>query len=656
MPRVDEISRVRYFERQFLGAVDFRAEQQYDRDARRRHVVAHHTWGIVVGLELVETPVVGETDFVDVVMQPGAAIDGFGRELVAYHPLRLDAAEFDAFHTDAHQSVWLAYEEDEAGAARAGFADCQDAASTRITEGWRIVVSPTPPEHDDIIVDGSVMATPPDDLSVPFQELPEEPPGDRWLIRLGTVHWDGTQQRFRPAAADRLNEERRYVGVIADHVLTPAKTLDVRQRTKPSDVDAADFALVEGRVRVQGRINAEKELWMEGDAIRFTYDTGDEENTHITLGRERPAGNALGHRLRLRLGDPADDKTWLTIGPGEAGTAQDVVRVRASDVVEIPTGVLKFGSQVRQMLDLWSTEYGIGVQAATMYFRTAAHFAWYKGGEHDPATLEPGTGGQLQMSLDDNGNLHFGSRVRQMLNLWSTNYGIGVQDWTMYFRADADFCWYRGGAHSNTRDDPGGGFTAMRLDDTNHLHVSGAVSAVGDVTVGTGGDAKVLTRHIYGKGSGNDNFDNLYLQSNNGLDVVIGVPGGLTSDLIVSGDLRVEGHAPSVVKVVRHDVAKQNAGENAPVVWDEHFAGELTEIYGAFVVLNGFSVTDNTNVAFNNVARVASDEAIVQHVYARVTVVSGTDVSLTAFCAESKQANEYNNSMLLSVVAIGRKL
>jgi hypothetical protein len=408
---------------------------------------------------------------------------------------------------------------------------------------------------------------------------------------------------------------------------------------------------------VQGRINAEKELWMEGDAIRFTYDTGDEESTEITLGRERPAGSALGHRLRLRLGDPADDKTWLTIGPGEGGTATDVVRVRASDIVEIPTGVLKFGSQVRQMLDLWSTEYGIGVQSSTMYFRSAAHFAWYKGGEHDDTALSPGTGGQLQMRLDDNGNLHFGTRVRQMLNLWSTEYGIGVQAATTYFRTGADFCWFRGGAHSDTRSDPGGGFVAMRLDDTNHLRVAGAVSAVGDVKAGAGGDAKVVTRHIYGKQSGNDNVDNLYLQWNNGYDVVIGVPGGLKSDLVISGDLRVEGVQPqSVIKVVRHDVAKKNAGNNSPVEWIEPFAGELSEIYEAFVILNGFSAVTNTSVTFSNIARSSNVDAIIQHVYARVLSVTGTDVRVRAFCAESRQAWEGDNSMLMSVVAIGRKL
>ena len=274
MAGLDEITRVRYFDRQFLGAVDFRAEQTYERDARRRHVVGHHTWGIIVGLELVEAPIAGQTDFVDVVLQPGAAIDAFGRELVVYHPVRLDAAAFEAFHTDAHQSIWLAYSEEEAGGTRYGFADCQDAAATRIAEGWQILVSPPPPQTDDIVVDGVAAAPPtapagtpeiPADESVPYQELPEESPGDRWPIRLGTVRWDGAAQRFRPAAAGRLLEERRYVGAVADHLVTPAGALAIRRRAKPAAIDDADFATVEGRLRVQGRINEEK------DAVRDKY-------------------------------------------------------------------------------------------------------------------------------------------------------------------------------------------------------------------------------------------------------------------------------------------------------------------------------------------------------------------------------------------------
>ncbi|WP_028066665.1 hypothetical protein [Solirubrobacter soli] len=654
MPGADEITRVRYFERQFLGALDFQAEQLYDRDARRRHVLAHHTWGIVVGLELQETPVASDPSFVDVILRPGAAVDGFGRELVAYHPVRLDAASFDAFNTDAHQTVWLAYDEQEAGGARSGFADCQDATATRIAESWRLVVSPSTTEPDAIIVDG-VAATPPGagtppvpaDLSVPYQQLPEQSPGDRWLIRLGTVHWDGTQQRFRPAAAGRLNEGRAYVGAIADHLLSPTPTLHVRRRA-PTTVDDDDFTTVEGRLRVQGRINAEKEIYVEGDRVRFTYDMGDEESTLLTAGRERPADGSAGHRLRVRLGEPGQATTLLSIGAGEGAKATDVLNVRADDVAEMATGTLRFGSTIRQMIDLYTEQYGLGVQNSSMYFRSDSEFAWFKGGKHAPNKSDPGAGGQLQMRLDSSGSLFFGSRVRQMLNLWSTNYGLGVQSWTLYFRSDADFQWYRGGSHGDSRSDTGGGARAMSLDDASHLRVSGPI------TVGAGGDAALTTRFVTGKASGSDGLDNLHLNWATGRDVYVGQWNGVTSDLYVSGALHVEGAVKSVITAVRHDRAVSNAGNNAAAEWDETFGGELDEIYEAFVTLNGFSLWAN-DVSFNNFDRLESAGNIVQHVYARVVSVVGTTVHLRAFCSESDGSVEGDNTMLVTVVAIGRK-
>src|SRR5581483_4391855 len=138
----DTIARVRYFDGQFLRAVDFEAEQAYDRDARRRHLLAHHTWGIVVGLELVEAPIAGQTDYVDVILNPGAAVDAYGRELVSYHTIRLDPSAFAGFNVDGYQDVWLMYQEDQAGALSSNWEDCQQSQSTRTTEGWTIVVAP----------------------------------------------------------------------------------------------------------------------------------------------------------------------------------------------------------------------------------------------------------------------------------------------------------------------------------------------------------------------------------------------------------------------------------------------------------------------------------------------------------------------------------
>jgi hypothetical protein len=625
MAGADQITRVKYFDGEFLRAVDFSAEQTYERDARRRHVLAQHTWGIVTGFELVEVPITGETDFFDVVLMPGMAIDGFGRELVSYHAIRLDPTAFAAFTTVAYQTVWLSYSEDDSGAMPSNWADCQDSEATRTTEGWEIVVTPTPPTHDEITVDGvtadvapAPAATPTvtpviaADESVPYQELPESSPGDRWLLRLGTVQWDGGEQQFRTAGT-RLMESREYVGAVAATLYTPSTTLDIRQRTAPVDVDAAEFATVEGRLKVQGRIEAEKDVWIDGGMIHFAFPGGEEQSTPITLGRQVPASTSSGSELRLRLGEKPDAGTTLSIGPGDGSTATDIVRISGDDVVAIPDGTLTFEQTTRQMIDLYGTstaahQYGIGVQADTapgggspatpsaLYQRSGGSFRWFKGGKHDDTGKNGGAGdgGQLQLELDAQGALKFGETTQQMLNLWGENYALGVQPSTLYFRSDSDFCWYRGGTHSDNQDDPGsGGTRGMRLDSTDTLYVG--------------------------------------------------------------GDLVVWGHAPAIVKVESYQYAKQNAGPDAPVTWTANVSANFTEIYQAFVVLNGFSIWANTSLDFNSYGHNPDVNSIPQHAFVRVVSVVGMIVTLEAFCSESLEAQEADNSILSTLVVIGRQ-
>ena len=72
----DTIARVHYFERQFLRTEDFSDEQAYHLAMRRRHNIGQHSWGVVYGLSLA-TDNLGNP-----CVQPGFAIDGYGRELV----------------------------------------------------------------------------------------------------------------------------------------------------------------------------------------------------------------------------------------------------------------------------------------------------------------------------------------------------------------------------------------------------------------------------------------------------------------------------------------------------------------------------------------------------------------------------------------------
>jgi hypothetical protein len=80
--------------------------------------------------------------------------------------------------------------------------------------------------------------------------------------------------------------------------------------------------------------------------------------------------------------------------------------------------------------------------------------------------------------------LSFGSTLRQMLNLWSTNYGIGVQTSSLYFRCDSGsandgFIWYKGGAHHDGYANAGGGLELMHLVDGG-LFVRGTYNNTSD--------------------------------------------------------------------------------------------------------------------------------------------------------------------------------
>jgi len=90
--------------------------------------------------------------------------------------------------------------------------------------------------------------------------------------------------------------------------------------------------------------------------------------------------------------------TDLTLG----GSGNLVMRSTSAS-----TGVLSFGSQTRQMLNLFGSTYGIGVQSARLYQRTdvGGGFNWFVGGSHSDTTDNPGTGGAWRMHLGSVGNL-----------------------------------------------------------------------------------------------------------------------------------------------------------------------------------------------------------------------------------------------------------
>ncbi len=83
------------------------------------------------------------------------------------------------------------------------------------------------------------------------------------------------------------------------------------------------------------------------------------------------------------------------------------------------------------------------------------------------------------------GNQSFGSQSRQMLNLFGTSYGIGVQSSSLYFRCDNaagtdGFIWYKGGVHHSGYAQPGAGGVELMHLVAGGLYVNGAIVLTSD--------------------------------------------------------------------------------------------------------------------------------------------------------------------------------
>lgn len=113
--------------------------------------------------------------------------------------------------------------------------------------------------------------------------------------------------------------------------------------------------------------------------------------------------------------DTVNYKTLMIVGNRAAGLGRRVsvwdrleihgILAVDDDILVGHAGAMSFGNQTRQMIHLWSNDYGIGVQSATQYYRSGGNFAWFLGGKHDDDTLNPGQGGKRLMALNSDGNL-----------------------------------------------------------------------------------------------------------------------------------------------------------------------------------------------------------------------------------------------------------
>lgn len=306
MANITDIERLNYYEGEILGAADFQTEQDYLRDMRRRHNVGQHTWGIVSGLDIVQVPNgltsnSAQLPEVDVYIQPGMAVDGFGREIVALTKTQLTADLFAAYSFPGApytiMSVWISYAQVMLNPP----ADPCTAANSpnsfgRVQEAFALTVTPngTSPSDDPIVVDGTTLPAPPPpggppppppqpldiavpfDDSIPYQEFSTDDSNEFWYVQIGQVFWNSDDQVLVQPKNLSTTVGREYVGNVTSAVLSPMNSLTIQDRfapyplpTDPNDKTYGQFyggvgVEVAGSLTVDRLLEAKQNVLIDG--------------------------------------------------------------------------------------------------------------------------------------------------------------------------------------------------------------------------------------------------------------------------------------------------------------------------------------------------------------------------------------------------------
>jgi hypothetical protein len=297
-----------FFEGQYLGAADLAAIVDYLRTTSARQNLGHHTWGIAIGLDLVEQAI--SDTAVEYYVQPGVAIDGYGRIIVVSEPARIETEQFVSIGS-GNVDIWIRYAQNEFSAVRQGFNVCssQDDYS-RINETYALEVgsktsilerqsgvtvnSMLVNDAREALVSVNPAAPLLCDASIPHQQLPVNDDDAYWLIPLGHVKWSAATSSFlplvdpakkaaleagnSPETADQVYEsvqasriKRRFIGVVAESIFVAESLIRLRERAAPFD-PAKENDEICGQFSVQSRdlnvcdgiVKPKELIWLEG--------------------------------------------------------------------------------------------------------------------------------------------------------------------------------------------------------------------------------------------------------------------------------------------------------------------------------------------------------------------------------------------------------
>src|SRR5262245_41082651 len=254
---VDQDVRPSFFQGQYLGPEDLTAAVDYERIQLARHSLGAHTWGIAIGLQLIEKPSPEGNKQVDVFLQPGYAWDGFGRAIVVLAPYKIPSELFQGIVYDASVDdpskngqgaagrpvkIWLRYTETTSRPPAAGFETCDAGGqNSRVQETFTLEIGEhlnASAQRDPVSIGGKTIdaqqalitfdSSAPQiyDASIPQQSLPEDDALALWLVPVGYLRWLPGQTATQAGsfqertANDKTSSQaaRQYIGVVAEAV------------------------------------------------------------------------------------------------------------------------------------------------------------------------------------------------------------------------------------------------------------------------------------------------------------------------------------------------------------------------------------------------------------------------------------------------------
>ncbi len=355
------ISRVNYFEGQYLRTQDFTDEQNYLLAMRRRHNISHHTWGIVRGLELCWDSV-SSNQFI---IRPGIAIDGYGRELIVAQGQLIPVKVFDNKDSDI-LDVYVVYGRVESDPPGKGYAGCLPDGSTDSSAFYRTqertIVRIEVGRLDTINRRSQPKDVPETDWEFSATRTPPDDPVQDWPVFLGQI-------RHNPADPKQFYSvdisDRPYAGLVGAVIHSPLQTAEV-QIGMPDDHDDPRFAVFlkdedvqsppkdpqfeiknDGSFFIQGNTTINGEVQVNGGGVEFkTIDEREDTEAAQPWQMYHVKGDAQNNRpeqLRIELPENSDNHAQLVIGSWSSKESKFVpcITISTDDCMVTIHGTLK---------------------------------------------------------------------------------------------------------------------------------------------------------------------------------------------------------------------------------------------------------------------------------------------------------------------------